>query len=160
MPRRLLALATLALFTLTTTLGAQTGAGAGQKPAPAAAAATNDVAVTISYTGKGPVDPTHTIILCLFTEPDPGAGSQPVAAPQIATKNGATVVFKNVSAKEVYIAAVYNEKGNYDGTTGPPPPGTPVAMYQKDAKSPPIAVTPGPRTAIKMSFDDARRFGG
>ena len=166
MPRRLFALGTLALFTLATTLGAQTGqaagqkpAPAGQKPAPAAAAATNDIAVTISYTGKGPVDPKHAILVFLFTDPNPSA-SQPIAGPQTATKNGATVTFKNVTAKEVYVAAVYNEKGDYNGLSGPPPAGTPIGMYQKDPKSPPTAVTPGPKTAIKMSFNDARRFGG
>jgi hypothetical protein len=145
---------------LTTTLGAQGGGTAPQsKPAPPPAA-TNDVTVTVSYTGKGPVDPKHPIILFLFTDPNPSGGSQPIAGPQTATKNGATVTFKNVTAKQVYITAVYNEKGDYNGIGGPPPAGTPIGMYQKDAKSPPIAVTPGPKTAVKMTFNDARRFGG
>lgn len=161
MRRRLSVLGTLALVTLTTTLGAQGGGTAPQtKPAPPPPAATNDVTVTVSYTGKGPVDPKHPIIVFLFTEPNPGAGSQPIAGPQTATKNGATVTFKNVPAKQVYVTAVYSEKGDYNGIGGPPPAGTPIGMYQKDAKSAPIAVTPGPKTAVKMTFNDARRFGG
>jgi hypothetical protein len=160
MSRRLSVLGTLALVTLTTTLGAQGGGAAPQsKPAPPPAA-TNDVTVTVSYTGKGPVDPKHPIIVFLFTEPNPGNGSQPIAGPQTATKNGATVTFKNVTATQVYITAVYNEKGDYSGVGGPPPAGTPIGMYQKDAKSPPTPVTPGPKTAVKMSFNDARRVGG
>jgi hypothetical protein len=145
---------------LTTALGAQTAAGGGQKPAPPAAAAATDVSVTISYTGKGPVDPGHAILVFLFADPNIGPGSQPLGPPQLATKNGATVTFKNVSAKQVYVAAIYNEKGNYDGQSGPPPAGTPMGIYRKDAKSAPIAVTPGAKTAVKMSFSDATRFGG
>ena len=161
MRRRLSVLGTLALVTLTTTLGAQGGGTAPQtKPAPPPPAATNDVTVTVSYTGKGPVDPKHPIIVFLFTEPNPGGGIQPIAGPQTATKNGATVTFKNVPAKQVYVTAVYSEKGDYNGIGGPPPAGTPIGMYQKDAKSAPIAVTPGPKTAVKMTFNDARRFGG
>ncbi len=162
MSRRLFALGTLAIYALTASLAAQGGATAGsQKPAPPPPPpATNDVTVTISYTGKGPVDPKHPIILFLFTEPNPAGGSQPIAPPQTATKNGQTVTFKNVSAKQVYIAAVYSEKGDYTGVGGPPPTGTPIGMYRKDAKSPPIAVTPGPKTAVKMTFNDAQRFGG
>ena len=161
MRRRLSVLGTLALVTLTTTLGAQGGGTAPQtKPAPPPPAVTNDVAVTVSYTGKGPVDPKHGILVFLFTDPNIGPGSQPIGGPEVATKNGATVRFKNVPAKQVYIAAVYNEKGDYNGLGGPPPPGTPLGIYQKDAKSPAIAVTPGPKTTVKMSFSDARRIGG
>ena len=160
MSRRLFALGTLAAFTLTASVGAQTGKPAPQTKPPPPPAATNDVSVTISYTGKGVVDPKHPIILFLFTEPNPGAGSQPIAAPETATKNGATVTFKNVTASPVYIAAVYSEKGDYTGVGGPPPPGTPIGMYQKDAKSPPTPVTPGPKTRVKMTFSDAQRFGG
>ena len=162
MSRRLFAIGTLAIATLTTSLAAhvQGGQAAPQsKPAPPAVA-TNDVSVIVSYTGKGPVDAKHGIVLFLFTDPNPAGGSQPVGGPQVAIKNGATVTFKNVTLKEVYIAAVYNEKGNYDGIGGPPPVGTPIGMYRKDAKSPPTAVTPGPKTVVKMSFNDATRFGG
>jgi hypothetical protein len=161
MSRRLFALSTLAVATLTASLAAQGGQTPAQsKPAPPPAAATSDVSVTVSYTGKGPVDPKHAIIVFLFTDPNIGPGSQPITGPQVATKNGATVKFTNVTAKQVYVAAVYNEKGNYDGVGGPPPAGTPIGMYQKDAKSPPAPVTPGPKTAVKMSFNDAKRFGG
>ena len=159
MPRRLFALGTLAVAAMTASFAAQGGQAAPQsKPAPPPAA-TNNVSVTVSYTGKGPVDPKHAIILFLFTDPNIGPGSQPIGPPETATKNGATVTFKNVTAKQVYIAAVYNEKGDYNGIGGPPPAGTPMGIYQKDAKSPATPVTPGPKTAVKMSFSDAKRFG-
>ena len=58
----------------------------------------------------------------------------------------------------VYICAVYDEQGGYTGQN-PPPAGTPIGMYSKDAKSPPAPVTPGPKTVLKMTFSDAKRFG-
>jgi hypothetical protein len=149
-------LTTLTLFVL---LGAAASSDAQARQAAPAVAATNDVAVTVSYTGKGPVDSGHSILLFLFTDPNIGPQSEPIGAPQIAVKNGATVRFKNVTAKAVYVVAIYNEKGTYDGASGPPPPGTPIGIYAKDAKSPPLAVTPGARTAIKMTFNDAKRWG-
>jgi hypothetical protein len=171
MPRRLFALGTLATYALTTTLAAQGGAAAPpkptpqSKPAPAAASkpapapATNDVSVTVTYTGKGAVDAKHGILVFLFAEP-PGPGAQPITGPQTAIKNGATVTFKNVTTSPVYVAAVYNQNADYNGLGGPPPAGTPMGIVQKDAKSPPTPVTPGPKTAVKLSFSDATRFGG
>jgi len=155
-------LVSLALFAFVgmASLSAQTGQAA-QTAKPTAAkpaVATNDLAVTVTYTGKGPVDPGHAILLFLFANPDVGPASEPVGM-ETATKNGATVTFKNVLITPVYVVAVYNEKGDYSGQSGPPPAGTPIGMYAKDAKSPPSPVTPGPKAAIKMSFSDAKRWG-
>ena len=131
-------------------------------PPPAAApAATNNVMVTVSYTGKGVVDATHKIMVFLFATPTVDQTSQPLGAPQILEKNGATATFMNVTAKPVYIVALYDEKGGYTGRGGPPPVGTPMAMHgkvQKDPKAPGIPVTPGAKTPVKMSFSDARRW--
>lgn len=164
MRSRFVSLAVFAFVGLAS-LSAQTGQAAqtakpAPKPAATPAVATNDVAVTITYTGKGPVDAGHGILLFLFTDPNIGPGSQPIGPPEVATKNGQTVTFKNVTAQTVYIAAVYNEKGDYNGLGGPPPPGTPVGIHAKDPTSPPTAVTPGPKTRVKMTFSDATRFGG
>ena len=134
-------------------------AQAQKPPPPPPAAAVKTVTVTVSYTGKGAVDPGHAILLFLFSDPNVGPSSIPLAGPQVAEKNGATVTFKDVSTSPVYVVAVYNEKGDYNGIGGPPPPGTPFGMYSKDPKSPAAPVTPGPKTAIKMSFNDAKRFG-
>ena len=134
-----------------------------QKPPPPAAAAAKNVSVTVTYTGKGTVDAGHGILVFLFATPNIGAGSEPLGAPLTIEKNGGTVTFKELSASPVYIAVVYNEAGNYNGIAGPPPVGTPVAIHSKDVKdpnSPPLAVTPGPKTAVKISFSDARRFSG
>ncbi len=130
---------------------------------PTASAAGKNLAVTVNYTGKGPVDATHGILVFLFDTPNISGQSQPVAPPQLINKNGGTVTFTNIGAATVYIAVVYNEKANYDGTGGPPPVGTPVAIHSKDVKdpnSPPLGVVPGPKATVKISFSDANRFGG
>ena len=132
-------------------------------PPPPAAVAEKNVSVTVNYTAKGPVDAGHAILVFLFSDPNIGAQSQPIGPAQLIQKNGGSVTFKDVAASPVYIAVVYNEKGDYTGVGGPPPVGTPVAIYSKDPKdpkSPALAVTPGPKTTVKMSFSDATRFGG
>ena len=132
-------------------------------PPPPPAAAVKNVTVTVNYTGKGPVDAGHAILVFLFSDPNIGGQSEPLGPPLVIQENGGSVTFKDVGVSPVYIAMVYNEKGDYTGVGGPPPVGTPVAIYAKDPKdatSPSIPVTPGPKTTVKMSFSDARRFGG
>jgi hypothetical protein len=128
-------------------------AAAPQTPQPAS---TNNIAVTVNYTGKGVVDASHGIYVFLFTSPDLSPQSQPVGPPQVVQKNGATVTFLNVAASPVYIAAFYNETGAYQG--GPPPPGAPIAQFRRDPKGPPTPVTPGPKTMVRLSFNDAQRW--
>ena len=128
-------------------------------PAPPPAPAAKDVTVTVVYTGKGAVDAKHNVLVFLFADPNVGPNSMPLGGPQVIQKNGSTVTFKDVSTSPVYVVAVYDEQGGYTGLGGPPPAGTPIGMYSKDAKSPPAPVTPGPKTALKMTFNDAQRFG-
>ena len=139
-------------------------AGAAPKPAapkaaaPKAAAtapAATDVRATVTYTGKGPVDAGHNIIVFAFAEPNVTAASRPLDT-QYASKNGGTVTFKNVTSP-IYLFAAYDEKGNYDGRSGPPPAGTPVATYRKAAKGAPAALTGG-AAAVKFSFDGSERW--
>jgi hypothetical protein len=125
-------------------------------PTPPAAAG-NALAVTVNYTGKGVVDAAHEILVVLFSDPNIGNDSRPLNLLP-ATKNGQTVTFTGLGTSPVYVVVVYNETGNYHGRGGPPPAGTPYGTYAKDAKSPPTAVTPGPKTAIKVSFSGAQRW--
>ena len=133
------------------------------KPTPAAAKgaapaiAATDVAITVTYTGKGVVDATRNILVFLFTDPNVNQNSQPIGPPQIVQKNGQTITFNGVTAKPVYAFAIYNDKGTYDGRGGPPPAGTPVGMYGTAKGATPI--TPGMKTPVKMNFDGARKWG-
>jgi hypothetical protein len=113
--------------------------------------AAGDVAVTVTYKGKGAVDDTHELWVFLFDSPEVGQGARPVGTEAI-KKNGGTATFANVTASPVYVRIAYDEKGDYDGFSGPPPTGTPLGMYSKDGKT--IApVTPGPAAKVKVVFD-------
>jgi hypothetical protein len=125
------------------------------KPAAAAPAAT-DVAVTVTYKGKGPVDAGHKIILFAFADPNVTSGSRPVGPAEFASKNGETLTFKNV-ASPIYVFAVYDEKGTYDGASGPPPAGLPATIYRKAPKGAATAVAPG-SPVVKFAFDDSERW--
>jgi hypothetical protein len=114
-----------------------------------------DITVTVAYTGKAKVDDTHEILVFLFDHAPPTTNSKPIAM-EVLKKSGGAVTFKGVQGDAIYITAVYDEKANYDGLSGPPPTGTPIATYGKAGK--PIAVKPGPATKVKMSFDDSKRF--
>jgi hypothetical protein len=117
--------------------------------------AAGDVAVTVTYKGKGTVDETHEIWVFLFPSAEI-AGARPLAT-EVVKKNGGTATFANVTQSPVYIRTVYDEKGDYDGFSGPPPPGTPIGQFSKDAKT--IApVTPGPGAKVKVTFTDAVRM--
>lgn len=145
----------LGLLAITLVAGPMVGR-AQQKPAAPKPAAASDVSVTVSYTGKAKVDDTHEIWVFLFPNPDISAGSQPLAV-QPVKKSGGTTTFKNVTQDPVYVAVAFDEKGDYDGTAGPPPPGTPIALHGKDGVM--IAVKPGPAGKVKLSFSDERRMG-
>ena len=113
-----------------------------------------DLSVTVSYTGKGPVNDKNDILVFLFREPQPTATSQPLGV-QYITKNGGTAVFKGVTGP-VYVVTVYDEKADYDGQSGPPPAGSPIGGYAKDGKS--VPVDPAKTPKISFKFDDSRRW--
>ena len=113
-----------------------------------------DLSVTVSYTGKGPVNDKNDVLVFLFREPKPTATSEPIGV-QYITKNGGTAVFKGVTGL-VYVVTVYDEKANYDGQSGPPPAGSPIGGYSKDGT--PIQVDPAKTPKISFKFDDLRRW--
>jgi len=57
--------------------------------------------------------------------------------------------------KEVYLAAAFDEKGNYDGTSGPPPTGTPITIYDAGIAK---ALATGTDATITVSFDGTTRM--
>jgi hypothetical protein len=123
----------------------------------------NDLSVTVTYTGKGEVKKGNEIGVFLWTTPD--INSSPPIAVEVIEKNGGTAVFKGLTAPVVYVAVSYDEKGVYTETAGPPPPGTPVAIY---TEKPPTAGTQGPPTpspvkvgkgtTVRVKFDDSNRM--
>lgn len=128
----------------------------GAKAPAAPKTAATDVAVTVAYKGKGVVDAGHRIIVFAFTDANVTSNSRPAGPAQYATKSGDTVTFTNVSSP-IYVFAVYDEKGNYDGVGAPPPAGIPATIYRKAPKGPATAVAPG-SPAVKFTFDDSERW--
>jgi hypothetical protein len=111
--------------------------------------------VTVEYKGEGAVDTTHQIYVWVFDNPNIGADSVPVAN-DVITANGATLTFSGLP-KEVYLAAAYDEKGDYDGTSGPPPTGTPITIYGEMGVAQPVP-TGGADAAVTVSFDATVRM--
>lgn len=111
--------------------------------------------VTVDYKGTGEVDATHEVFVWIFDTPNIGADSVPIAN-DVVTANGATLNFSGLP-KEVYIAAAYDEKGDYDGTSGPPPSGTPITIYGDMGVAKAIA-TGGADASVSVTFDATVRM--
>lgn len=111
--------------------------------------------VTVDYKGSGDVDATHEIFVWVFDTPNIGADSVPLAN-DVVTANGASLNFSGLP-KEVYLAAAYDEKGDYDGTSSEPPSGTPVTIYGDMGVAKAIP-TGGADAAVTVTFDGTVRM--
>ncbi len=116
--------------------------------------AAGKVTVTVNYKGSGTVDAGHQVWVWLFDTPDIGPGSMPIAQMSL-EKNGETATFE-VGEGRVWIAVAYDEKGVMTGTE-PPPSGSPIGIYAASSGAP-EAVTPGPKGAVTVMFDDSQRM--
>lgn len=113
--------------------------------------------VTVDYTGSGDVDATHAIYLALYDSPDIAGGALPIDA-QVATENGQTVEFSNVTASPVYLSALFDISGGWDGLSAAPS-GSPAAMWQPLQAAPtPIELPAGETVDLEFSFNDAFRM--
>ena len=72
------------------------------------------------------------------------------------TSNGRSLSFSGLP-KEVYLAAAFDEKGDYDGTSGPPPSGTPITIYGEMGVAKAVA-TGGADAGVSVTFDDTNRM--
>ncbi len=133
-----------------------------QSQAPEAKPQGKTLKVKVSFEGKGKVDKSHGIYLFLFDSPDfvtnPG-GVMPVAF-QTVYANGETATFSGLTGENVYLTVAYDESGTYNLAAGPPPSGSPVALYKPgDAQPPtPIKLGEGKATEIEFSFDESIRM--
>ena len=120
-------------------------------------AETGKLAVTVQYAGKGAVDASHRIWIWVFDTPNITAESMPVSVGMLA-ENGGTYKFSGLP-KEVYLALAYDENGGYDGSAGPPPSGTPIAIHgaASGGAAAPV-VTGGDDAVLKVTFDDSARM--
>ena len=144
-------LAALAVMLIVTVVGDTSRLHAAAAEPVAAAGA---VKVTVNYKGSGTVDGSHRVWIWLFSSPDIGPASMPIAQMSV-EKNGDTATFE-VGDDRVWIAVAYDEKGMMTGNE-PPPPGTPIGLYTSSTGAP-EAVTPGAKGAVTVTFDDSQRM--
>jgi hypothetical protein len=116
---------------------------------------TGRLKVTVDYTGPGTVDGSHEIFVWVFDNPNIGPDSVPIAN-DVLTANGGTLSFTGLP-KEVYLAAAFDEKGDYDGTSGPPPPGTPIVVYGEMGAAQAVG-TGGDDATVTVTFDATVRM--
>ena len=128
-------------------------AALGQEPVPQVPAK-GTLKVTVEYKGAGKVDKDHQIWIWVFDTPTIDGSSMPIAANSL-SENGAAVTFASLP-ETVYIAVAFDEKGGYDGTTGPPPSGTPVMIYGDAGVA--RAIKTGGDAAVQITFDDSVRM--
>ena len=116
--------------------------------------AAGTVKVTVNYKGKGTVDATHRIWVWLFTSPDIGPGSMPIAELSISA-NGELATFDGIDADRVWIAVAFDESGTMSGSA-PPPSGSPVGLFVGSDGAPKSVAPGGPAEAV--TFDDTVRM--
>jgi len=122
-------------------------------------AAGNSFKVNVHYTGSGTVDDKHKILVFLFDSPEfiHGQG-MPFTNQGVSSKDG-SVTFSNVAQSPVYVSAVYDPSGNYDGQSGPPPTGASLGLYAKTPGEPaPVTLEAGKTVEIGLSFDDSYKM--
>jgi hypothetical protein len=125
--------------------------GVAQEKAPAA----RTLKVKLNYTGAGTVDEKHRIFVFLFDTPDfiKGDSAMPIGFGSGAAKD-ATVTVSDIAKSPVYVIAVFDPTGAYEGMSKPPS-GASMAMYGKTPGEPgPIAIEAGKTTQIDVPFDD------
>ena len=114
--------------------------------------------VKLNYNGAGKVDASHRIFVFLFDSPVFSENAVPVAMMTAESKDAA-VVFSAVPTSPVYALAAFDPKGSYDGQSGPPPSGSSIGIYVKNASTPePINIEPGRTVEIELTFDDSNQI--
>lgn len=125
------------------------------------APASRTLKVKLNYTGSGTVDAKHEILVFVFDGPDFQDGELPPIGQDQASAKDATLTFQDITSSPVYVAAVYDPSGNYEGDTLPPSDAS-VGLYEKNQKPgtpAPIKIAPGKTVQVTLSFNDSHKYG-
>jgi hypothetical protein len=114
--------------------------------------------VKLNYTGSGRADDKHKIVVFLFDSPEFMQGNaMPVGSQSTPSKNG-SVTFSDVASSPVYLTAVFDPAGQYDGMSAPPS-GASLGLYSKTPGTPePIKIDPGETIEVELVFDDTAKM--
>lgn len=124
--------------------------------APEKAPASRTLKVKLKYTGPGTVDDKHRIFVFVFDTPDfvRREDVMPIGSDSGSAKD-AILTFNDVSASPVYLIAVYDPTGGYEGMSKPPT-GCSLGIYGATPGEPgAIAIEAGKTTQVDMPFDDS-----
>lgn len=111
--------------------------------------------VKLKYTGPGTVDEKHKIFVFVFDTPDfvRREDVMPIAFDSGAAKD-ATLTFADVATSPVYLIAIYDPTGGYEGMSKPPT-GCYLGIYGTTPGEPgAIAIEAGKTTQVDVAFDD------
>jgi len=129
-----------------------------QDKAPEKASGSRTLKVKLNYTGSGTVDDKHKIVVFVFDSPDFMQGNaMPVGSQSTPSKNG-SVTFSDLASSPVYVTAVFDPAGQYDGMSAPPS-GSSLGLYSKTPGTPePIKIEPGETIEVALGFDDTAKM--
>jgi len=125
-------------------------------PSARAQGSAKELRVKATYSGQGQVDAKSGIHLYLFDSPDFASGAvMPINMTSV-HENGGVATFSGLTQKTVYMVAAY---GGDELTMGPPPSGTPVAMYRPGDPSMPTPIAMEKDVVeVEFAFDDSFRI--
>jgi hypothetical protein len=129
-----------------------------EKPAekaPEKALAGRTLKVKLNYSGPGTVDEKHKIFVFVFDTPDfvRREDAMPIAYDS-GTAKDATLTFSDVATSPVYLIAIYDPTGGYEGMSKPPT-GCSLGIYGTTPGEPgPIVIEAGKTTQVDVAFDD------
>ncbi len=134
------------------------GCLAAQEKAPEKAPAPRTLKVKLNYTGTGTVDEKHKILVFVFDSPDFMQGNaMPVGTEATGSKTG-TVTFPDLASSPVYVTAVFDPTGQYEGMSAPRS-GSSLGLYGKTPGTPdPIKIEPGATAEVELAFDDTAKM--
>ena len=111
--------------------------------------------VKLHYSGPGTVDEKHRIFVFVFDTPDfvRREDAMPIASDSGSAKD-ATLTFSDISTSPVYLIAVYDPTGGYEGMSKPPA-GCSLGIYSQTPGEPgPVVIEAGKTTQVEVAFDD------
>ena len=115
--------------------------------------------ITVDYQGPGTVSQDHQLSVFVFDDPNMSADSLPIWTGQLADNQNALPA-GSVVASAIWVAVAVDGAGGDDPLAGPPPSGSPFALYSTDPTGMPtgVALHDDQETEIAIAFDGTLRM--